>query len=64
MSTVAVPLKVALPSAATDPLLTSPSTVMFCAAPRREVPKSTAWNWPVAEPSQAVKNHCAQLSGS
>src|SRR5213076_928587 len=30
MSTVAVPLKVALPSAPTDPPLTSPSTVMFC----------------------------------
>ena len=38
MSTVAVPLKVALPSAPTDPPLTSPSTVMFCAAPRSEVP--------------------------
>src|SRR5438034_6978921 len=38
MSTVAVPLKVALPSAPTDPPRTSPSTGMFCAAPRREVP--------------------------
>src|SRR5207249_9381862 len=36
MSTVAVPLKVALPSAPTDPPRTSPSTVMFCAALRRE----------------------------
>src|SRR6266576_5914538 len=54
MSTVAVPLKVALPSAATDPLLTSPSTVMFCGVPRSELPRSTAWNWPVAEPAGAM----------
>src|SRR2546423_9591772 len=56
MSTVAVPLKVALPSAPTDPPPTSPSTVMFCAAPRREGPRSTAWNWPVAEAPGAMKS--------
>jgi hypothetical protein len=62
MSTVAVPLKVALPSAATDPLPTSPSTVMFCGVPRGEVPKSTAWNWPFAEPPWAMKSPCRGAS--
>src|SRR2546425_381832 len=42
MSTVAVPLNVALPPTATEPLLTSPSTVTFCGAPRSDVPISTA----------------------
>ena len=42
MSTVAVPLKVALPSAPTAPLWTSPSTMTFCGVPRGEVPRSTA----------------------
>src|SRR6266480_2132303 len=55
MSTVAVPLNVALPSAATDPPPTSPSTVTFCGVPRGDVPRSTAWNWPVAEPSWPMK---------
>src|SRR5439155_1021496 len=33
---------------------TQPSTVMFCGVPRSELPRSTAWNWPVAEPSGAM----------
>src|SRR2546425_2845630 len=61
ISTVAVPLKVALPSAATDPLLTSPSTAMFCGVPRSEVPWSTAWNCPIAEPSGAMNIPCPSV---
>src|SRR2546430_15731867 len=51
MSTVAVPLNVALPSAPTDPPPTSPFTGTFCGVPRGDVPQGTARNWPRGEPA-------------
>src|SRR5256886_17599554 len=50
MSTVAVPLKGALPSAPTDPPPTSPSPGMFFAAPGREGTQRAARDRPRAGP--------------
>src|SRR6185503_14040857 len=52
-STEAVPLKVARPSAATEPSLTFPSTVISRGNPN-ELPCSPAWNVPDAEPPASM----------
>ena len=63
MSTVAVPLKVALPSAPTAPLWTSPFYGDVLRRPQGEVPRSTAWNSPMPEPSWAMKSPVPGMVG-